>query len=221
MTYSILSRDIKTGTLGGVATTGSYCVGGWVLRGDINIGLSASQGKSASTILGDQMLQKMKTGNSPDDIIHSIYEEDQGLEFRQISMLSKTGETAIYSGKKNEEIIDHYNQSNFVVSGNMLGSDKVIPSIKDVYLSADDNMNLAIILLECLKQGALAGGDKRGLLSAAMLILHPDQPPINLRIDNHHDPIFELEKLYHKVMDGDYYNWTKTVPTSNDPYKYK
>ena len=35
------------------------------------------------------------------------------------------------------------------------------------------------------------------------------------------DPIFELEKLYHKVMDGEYYNWTKTVPTSNDPYKYK
>ena len=78
MTYSILARDPETGTIGGVATTGSYCVGGWVLRGDVKIGMSASQGASASTILGDQMLAQMNGGETPDSIIQAIQEKDQG-----------------------------------------------------------------------------------------------------------------------------------------------
>ena len=41
MTISILAFDAKTGTYGGAATTGSLCVGGWVLRGDPESGLSA------------------------------------------------------------------------------------------------------------------------------------------------------------------------------------
>ena len=100
MTYSILARDPKTGTIGGVATTGSYCVGGWVLRGDVKIGMSASQGASASTILGDQMLAQMNVGEKPDAIIQAVQQKDQGLEYRQISMLSIEGQTAVYSGKK-------------------------------------------------------------------------------------------------------------------------
>ena len=86
---------------------------------------------------------------------------------------------------------------------------------------ADTTIPLAERLLECLKQGAQAGGDKRGLLSAAMLIFHPDQAPLNLRIDHHEDPITQLDLLYQKVTSGDYYEWTKTVPTRNNPYQYK
>ena len=221
MTYSILARDPQTGTLGGVATTGSYCVGGWVLRGDVKIGMSASQGSSASTILGDQMLAQMNLGKSPDAIIESILEKDQGLEHRQISMLSIDGQTAVYSGKSNESIVDAFYEENFVTSGNMLGSNQVISSIKNYYQGADANLSLAERLLECLKQGDQAGSDKRGLISAAMLILHPDQPPLSLRIDDHEDPITQLDLLYQKVTSGDYYEWTKTVPTRNNPYRYK
>ena len=79
ITYSVLARDSQTGTIGGVATTGSYCVGGWVLRGDVKIGMSASQGASASTILGDQMIAQMNIGENPDSIIKAIQEKDQVL----------------------------------------------------------------------------------------------------------------------------------------------
>ncbi|MGB8622090.1 MAG: DUF1028 domain-containing protein, partial [Paracoccaceae bacterium] len=50
MTYSILARDEKTGRVGGAAATGSFCVGGWVLRGDPRSGMSASQGTAPSTL---------------------------------------------------------------------------------------------------------------------------------------------------------------------------
>ena len=74
MTYSILARDPETGYWR-VATTGSYCAGGWGLRGDVKIGMSASQGASASTIL-DQMLAQMN-GRNPDSIIQAIQEKDK------------------------------------------------------------------------------------------------------------------------------------------------
>lgn len=221
MTYSILARDPQTGAIGGVATTGSYCVGGWVLRGDVKIGMSASQGASASTILGDEMLMQMGLGESPETIIQAIKDKDQGLEHRQISMLSIEGQTAVYSGKSNENITDDFHEENFVTSGNMLGSNRIISSIKDYYYGTDTNLPLAHRLLESLKQGAQAGGDKRGLLSAAMLILHPDHAPLNLRIDHHENPITELSLLYQKVTSGDYYEWTQTVPTRNNPYRFK
>ena len=55
MTFSILTYDDKTGVYAGAAATGSLCVGGWVLRGDIESGLCASQGTAPSTAgdLGD------------------------------------------------------------------------------------------------------------------------------------------------------------------------
>ena len=221
MTYSILARDPQTGAIGGVAATGSYCVGGWVLRGDVKIGMSASQGASASTILGDEMLMQMGLGESPETIIQAIKDKDQGLEHRQISMLSIEGQTAVYSGKSNENITDDFHEENFVTSGNMLGSNQIISSIKDYYYGTDTNLPLAHRLLESLKHGAQAGGDKRGLLSAAMLILHPDHAPLNLRIDHHENPITELSLLYQKVTSGDYYEWTQTVPTRNNPYRFK
>ena len=48
MTFSILARDPTTGAIGGAAATGSLCVGGWVLRGDLAAGMSASQGAAPS-----------------------------------------------------------------------------------------------------------------------------------------------------------------------------
>ena len=135
-----------------------------MLRGDVKIGMSASQGASASTILGDQMLAQMNVGEKPDDIIQAVQQKDQGLEYRQISMLSIEGHTAVYSGKNNESIIDDFHENNFVTSGNMLGGDQVISSIKDYYQKADTILPLAERLLGCLKQGAQAGGDKRCLL---------------------------------------------------------
>ena len=50
MTFSILARNPKTGEIGGAAATGNLCVGGWVLRGDIKKGVTASQGFYPSTL---------------------------------------------------------------------------------------------------------------------------------------------------------------------------
>ncbi|MBF9061372.1 DUF1028 domain-containing protein, partial [Rhodobacterales bacterium HKCCSP123] len=62
MTISILAIDEKTGRMGGAAATGSLCVGGWVLRGRADSGLSASQGTAPSTLWGEDVLVRMAGG---------------------------------------------------------------------------------------------------------------------------------------------------------------
>jgi uncharacterized Ntn-hydrolase superfamily protein len=59
MTFSILARNPKTGEIGGAAATGNLCVGGWVLRGDIKKGVTASQGFYPSTIWGENILNNL------------------------------------------------------------------------------------------------------------------------------------------------------------------
>ena len=60
MTFSLLAHDHETGTYGGAAATGSLCVGGWVLRGGLDSGLSASQGTAPSTFWGEDVLRAMR-----------------------------------------------------------------------------------------------------------------------------------------------------------------
>jgi hypothetical protein len=63
VTISILAIDEESGRLGGAAATGSLCVGGWVLRGDPESGMSASQGTAPSTLSTEE--KKKDSGNGP------------------------------------------------------------------------------------------------------------------------------------------------------------
>ena len=85
MTISILALDEKTGTYGGAAMTGSLCVGGWVLRGDAESGLSASQGSLPSTMWGQNVLSLMRDGASAKVAVQQIVTADGGRDERQLS----------------------------------------------------------------------------------------------------------------------------------------
>jgi uncharacterized Ntn-hydrolase superfamily protein len=72
-------------------------------------------------------------------------------------------------------------------------------------------------LLAALEAANAAGGDFRGLLSAALLVLRPDRPPLTLRIDHHpHDPVCALRNLHETAMSGDYADWLRQVPVLVD-----
>ena len=72
MTFSLLARDPETGAIGGAAATGSLCVGGWVLRGNLAGGMSASQGMAPSTFWGEDVLDFMAAGNPAKKAIEAV-----------------------------------------------------------------------------------------------------------------------------------------------------
>jgi uncharacterized Ntn-hydrolase superfamily protein len=85
----------------------------------------------------------------------------------------------------------------------------------DGYLAA--NGSLSEKLLEALAAAEGAGGDIRGLQSAALLVVSDDAPPLTLRVDWSHDPIAALRDLHRRSRMGAYAEWLPCVPTRNDP----
>ena len=218
MTFSILARDKDTKEIGGAAATGSYCVGGWVLRGSLNAGLSASQGASASTLWGEQTLDYLESGLNARDAIYKVVNADEGKEHRQLSCITLDGDTFSFTGNQNTNEYFHHAENNLVVAGNMLSNKNVISEMVSYF--KDSSGNLATRLVETLKKGEEAGSDIRGLKSSSLLVLHVNKAPLTLRIDSSDKPIEELSSLLNKVTSGKYADWTKTVPTKNEPNKF-
>ncbi len=215
MTISILAFDEKTGTYGGAATTGSLCVGGWVLRGDAESGMSASQGSLPSTMWGNDVLALMRGGEAADVAVRRVVEPDSGRDERQMSALDPKGGTGAFTGGNSIATAGVRSAPGVVVAGNLLASEAVLDACLDGFLSAVGSLDAR--LLRALDSAAEAGGDSRGLLSAALLVVGADRPPLSLRVDYSETPLRALAELHERATGGEYARWTAHVPTLNDP----
>ena len=210
MTFSILARNPKTGEIGGAAATGNLCVGGWVLRGDIKKGVTASQGFYPSTLWGENILKNLNKF-SPITATNKVIKNDKNKHFRQVACLNLSGNGFSFTGKKNINYYNHVVLPNLVVSGNMLTNDKVIDKI--VHNFKLKNEPLANTLLEALKIGKKFGSDKRGLMSAALLVFKKNNSPLNIRVDYDINPLLKLEKILKMTNKKKYKVWLKKLPT--------
>ena len=214
MTFSVLTFDEKEGIFAAAAATGSLCVGGWVLRGDIESGLVASQGTSPSSFWRDDCLRYMYTGQSASEAIDMAIKNDSGRDYRQIITLDKFGTTSGFTGINSVSHASHITEQNFAVAGNMIAGSHVLEAVKKQVNS--DQAPIDQRMLNALKAGKDAGGDNRGLLSAALLVLSPNHPPLDLRIDYSSDPLSELQLLLARSKQSPYYDWLSEVPIDTD-----
>ncbi|WP_460272227.1 DUF1028 domain-containing protein [Celeribacter sp. ULVN23_4] len=216
MTFSLLVRDPETGAIAGAAATGSLCVGGWVLRGELRSGMSASQGASPSTFWGEDVLARMRAGMTAEQAVAEITGADRNRADRQLSALGLSGAGAAFTGGNNTDAKGALAFENGIVAGNLLSDLKVLEAIRDGYLGAEGALGKR--LLAGLKAGKAQGGDSRGLLSAALLILHEDRAPLTLRVDyDERDPLATLEALFERATSGEYAFWARQVPSLSDP----
>jgi len=218
MTFSILAYDPLTESYGGASATGNICVGGWVLRGDPLSGVSASQGSEPSTLWGEHILRYTGDGVDAMTAIKNTIKKDKGKQRRQLSVIDKKGNGSVFSGNENSSIIDELVSNNLVLSGNILSNKNVLNSMKERYLENQDK-SLLYRLYFALQGGNKAGGDKRGIFSASILIVSRKSPPISLRVDYSTNPLKKLKELINKSNTKDYTNWLNSLPVVSDPYK--
>jgi uncharacterized Ntn-hydrolase superfamily protein len=78
----------------------------------------------------------------------------------------------------------------------MLAGPQVLQATADAFVRSAGRP-LAERLLAAMAAGEAAGGDKRGKQSAALRI-HGDEdhPDLDLRVDDHPEPVQELQRLY-------------------------
>ena len=218
MTFSILAYDPITESYGGASATGNICVGGWVLRGNPLSGVSASQGSEPSTLWGEDILKYTGDGLDAETAIYKTIRKDKGKERRQLSVIDKKGNGSVFSGNENSSIIDELVSNNLVLSGNILSNKNVLNSMKERYLENKDK-SLLYRLYFALQEGNKAGGDKRGIFSASILIVSRKSPPTSLRVDYSTNPLKKLKELISKSNTKDYTNWLNSLPVVSDPYR--
>lgn len=214
MTFSILTFDKETGVFAAAAATGSLCVGGWVLRGDIESGLVASQGTSPSTFWRDDALRAMHRGQTAYDAVEAVMSGDPGRGHRQLIALDRNGATHGYTGTNSVPYAGHLARQGLAIAGNMLVGPEVLEAMEAAAQTCLDGADQR--MLHVLNAARLAGGDSRGLLSAAMLVLAPDRPPLDLRIDYSDSPIEDLERLFVRTRASPYFDWLAEVPVLED-----
>ena len=215
MTFSLLARDPETGAIGGAAATGNLCVGGWVLRGEARAGLSAAQGRLPSTLWGEDALALMAGGLAPDEAVARVTGADPGRADRQLALIAPDGRVAGFDGADNHPVTGHLAEDGLIVAGNWLSARAVIEDAAAAFRRGDGPFEDR--LLAALRAGVAAGSDSRGTLSAALLVVAADRPPLSLRVDLDDRPLERLADLLARSRAPDYAAWVDSLPTRHRP----
>ncbi len=216
MTWSIVARDPQTGHLGVAVASRFFAVGAAVphIRG--RVGAIATQA-FVSPLYGTDGLVLLAEGRTPEEIISVLTARDDGSQQRQLHLIDAAGRNAAFTGSKCIDWAGHIVDDNVSVAGNMLAGPQVIAETLRVYKALAD-APFAERLLAAMDAGEAAGGDKRGKQSAALVIYRDqDYPWLDIRADDHPDPLAELHRLY-AVAQERYLHVAQTMPTRENPH---
>ena len=194
MTWSILARDAQ-GQFGLAIASRFFAVGALCLHSQRGVGALATQALM-NPLYGPAGLALLAAGRPAAEALAELIASDAGREHRQLHLLPATGPAAAHTGAACIDWCGHQLFDDFSVAGNMLAGPQVLAATADAYLSAA-GLPLAERLLAAMAAGEAAGGDKRGKQAAALRIqADEDYLQLDLRVDDHADPITELQRLY-------------------------
>ena len=215
MTWSIIARDSATGQIGIAVATKFFAVGARVPHIAAGIGGVATQAL-VNCYYGIDGVKLLREGKSPQEIIPILLAGDSGRESRQLHILDAQGRIAAHTGKDCIDWCGHLPADGFSVAGNMLAGPRVLEDTAKTYV-ANRNLPFAQRLVMAMQAGDAAGGDKRGKQSAALLIYGDEEwSDLDLRVDDHLDPLAELERL-EQVSRECWVHFRQFLPSRGNP----
>lgn len=197
-TYSIVAYDSKTGQYGIGVQSRAFASGAIVPYLERGVGAVATQAR-ADTSYGPLGLNLMRAGKSASEALKGLVAADKQSAVRQVAMIDSEGRVAVHTGELCIAHAGHVIGEEFCVQGNLLASPAVWVEIAATYQNS--NGDLSERLLSALEAGQKAGGDIRGMQSAALLVVPGKDDPLgseyitNLRVDDHSKPLLELRRL--------------------------
>jgi uncharacterized Ntn-hydrolase superfamily protein len=193
MTWSIIARDPETGQTGIAVATRFFAVGALVPHVETGVGAVASQA-FVNPYYGRQGLAMLREGADAEAVVAALTAADAGRDQRQLHVMDRAGRSAAFTGAACIDWCGHAIHPDFSVAGNMLAGPAVIAETARAFVATPGP--LAGRFLAALRAGEAAGGDKRGRQSAAILIHDgEDYPLLDIRVDDHADPLAELARL--------------------------
>ena len=225
-TFSIVAKDPVTGEYGVAVQSHWFAVGTIVPWARAGVGAVATQ-SFCEPAYGRDGLAGMGDGAAV--VLRRLLDADTSPAVRQVAMIDATGATAVWTGSKCIEHHGHYTPGGkpavsekgrfsvgreFSVQANLMDNATIVPAMAEAYLAASGD--LPDRLLATLDAAQAAGGDARGMQSAAMVVVagvDTGKPWVDrkfdLRVDDAIDPLRELRRLvhvqraYHHMNEGD------------------
>lgn len=207
-TFSILGFDPQSGEVGGAVQSRVFSVGNGVLWGEADAGIAATQA-IVDVSYGPKAIQLLKAGLSPEAIVKAIWESDPdpGLngndwskQGRQFAVMDAKGRYAALTGPKASTWAGHKGGTYCTAQGNILAGEGVVSGMVQAFEATTGHLSLR--LMAALDAGQAAGGDIRGMQSAAMLIVKKNggvwlnnDVVVRLQVDDNAAPLKELRRL--------------------------
>jgi uncharacterized Ntn-hydrolase superfamily protein len=209
-TFSILGFDPETGEVGGAVQSRVFSVGNGVLSAEAGVGAAATQAV-VDVSYGPQAIALLRQGLEPKDVVARILKDDPDplpAEWpkagRQFAVIDAKGNVAAHTGEKAPTWAGHRSGKDFTAQGNILAGEKVVDAMAEAFEKTKGHLSLR--LLAALEAGQEAGGDTRGMQSAAMLIVKKDggvwlhnDVVLRLQVEDDPQPIRELRRLVEKA----------------------
>lgn len=193
MTYSVVMRDADTGAFGVAVQSHWFNVANVVPWVETGVGAVATQ-SIAEPSYGWRGLELMRAGVGAADVLERLLAEDDAPRLRQVAMVDATGQVAVHTGSGCIAVAAHATGDGWSVQANIMRDDGVVPAMAAA--AGTSTGPLAERLLAVLRAAEEAGGDLRGSQSAAMLVTGDGPvPAVRLAVDDHPDPIAELDRL--------------------------
>jgi uncharacterized Ntn-hydrolase superfamily protein len=205
-TFSILGFDPKTGEVGGAVQSRVFSVGNGVLWAEAGVGVVATQA-IIDVAYGQRGLELLRAGLTPEAAVKAIWESDPDprpkdwtKQGRQFAIMDDEGNYAAFTGPKASAWAGNRSGKYCTAQGNILAGEAVVADMVSAFEKTEGHLSYR--LMAALDAGQKAGGDTRGMQSAAILIVKKDggvwlnnDVVMRLQVDDSPGPLVELRRL--------------------------
>ena len=217
-TYSIVAFDSATDDLGIAVQSKFPNVGGIVPWARAGVGAVATQ-SLGNTDYGEKGLELLAQGATAPEALAIVMRRDPRPAQRQVGMVDAHGNAASWTGDstfdwaggrtgggQNGGKGQMITGRSYAAQANIMVSDATVRNMAETFERSRGS--LADRLIAALVAGQAGGGDKRGMQSAALLVVRANagylgnnDRYIDIRVYDAPDPIKELQRLYalHKL----------------------
>ncbi len=199
-TFSIVAHDRERGEWGVAVQSKFLAVGAVVPWAEVRVGALATQAL-ANVRYGPEGLARLRRGESAEAVVRSLTSADPQRDDRQLGVVDAAGRASAFTGAKCMDWAGHVVGDGFACQGNILLGAAVVEGMARAFEATPGD--LPERLLAALAAGQRAGGDRRGMQSAALLIVREkggydegNDRWVDIRIDDHPTPIEELRRVF-------------------------
>jgi len=214
MTWSIIARD-ASGAFGVAIATRFFAVGALCPHVESGVGALSTQAL-VNPFYGKHGLDLLRAGVAAPEVVSNLTAPDEGRDHRQLHIIDAEGRVGQHTGASCIDWCGAVAGEGFSVAGNMLAHGRVVEETARAF--RESRKPFAERLIAALEAGEAAGGDKRGKQSAALLVCSTEAyPDLDLRVDDHAEPLAELRRLYEKAHER-FIPYLKCGPSRTRPW---